>query len=57
MLSEEHAVVRGATGPLRVGDLVRVIPNHVCPVVNLTSELLTADGGTLTGRWQVRARH
>ena len=57
MLSEEHAVVHGVTSPLRVGDLVRVIPNHVCPVVNLTSELLTADGGTLTGRWQVRARH
>jgi D-serine deaminase-like pyridoxal phosphate-dependent protein len=56
MLSEEHAVVRGHTAPLRVGDLVRVIPNHVCTVVNLTSELLTADGDDLTGRWQVTAR-
>ncbi|MGH3295085.1 MAG: hypothetical protein ACRDP7_25135, partial [Trebonia sp.] len=55
-LSEEHAIVRGHTAPLRVGDLVRVIPNHVCPVVNLTSELLTADGDKLTGRWQVTAR-
>jgi D-serine deaminase-like pyridoxal phosphate-dependent protein len=55
-LSEEHAVVRGLTTPLRVGDLVRVIPNHVCPVVNLTSELLTADGDTLTGRWPVTGR-
>jgi D-serine deaminase-like pyridoxal phosphate-dependent protein len=55
-LSEEHAVVRGHTAPLRVGDLVRVIPNHVCSVVNLTSELLTADGDELTGRWPVTAR-
>lgn len=55
-LSEEHAVVRGRTESLRVGDLVRVVPNHVCPVVNLTSELLTADGDTLTGRWPVTAR-
>jgi D-serine deaminase-like pyridoxal phosphate-dependent protein len=55
-LSEEHAVVRGHTAALRVGDLVRVIPNHVCTVVNLTSELLTADGDELTGRWQVTAR-
>ncbi|MGH3248664.1 MAG: hypothetical protein ACRDOI_21020, partial [Trebonia sp.] len=55
-LSEEHAVVRGLTEPLRVGDLVRVIPNHVCPVVNLASELLTADGQQLTGRWPVTAR-
>jgi D-serine deaminase-like pyridoxal phosphate-dependent protein len=56
MLSEEHAVVHGTTRPLRVGDLVRVIPNHVCTVVNLTSELLTADGDQLTGRWPVTAR-
>ncbi|HEY1819552.1 MAG TPA: alanine racemase [Trebonia sp.] len=55
-LSEEHAVVRGLTAPLRVGDLVRVVPNHVCPVVNLTGELLTADGDKLTGRWPVTAR-
>ena len=57
MLSEEHAVVRGLTAPLRVGDLVRVIPNHVCTVVNLASELLTTDGDKLTGPWQVKARH
>jgi D-serine deaminase-like pyridoxal phosphate-dependent protein len=56
-LSEEHAVVRGDTAALRIGDLVRVIPNHVCPVVNLASELLTADGDKLTGRWRVTARH
>jgi D-serine deaminase-like pyridoxal phosphate-dependent protein len=56
-LSEEHAVVRGLTAPLRVGDPVRVIPNHVCTVVNLASELLTTDGDKLTGRWQVKARH
>jgi D-serine deaminase-like pyridoxal phosphate-dependent protein len=55
-LSEEHAVVRGGTAPLRVGDPVRVIPNHVCTVVNLASELLTVDGDELTGRWQVTAR-
>ena len=56
MLSEEHAVVRGLTTPLRIGDLVRVVPNHVCTVVNLTGELLTADGDKLTGRWPVSAR-
>jgi D-serine deaminase-like pyridoxal phosphate-dependent protein len=56
MISEEHAVVHGLSAPLRVGDLVRVVPNHVCPVVNLTGELLTADGDELTGRWQVTAR-
>jgi len=56
-LSEEHAVVTGLETPLRVGDLVRVVPNHVCTVVNLTSELLVVSDGAVTDRWPVRARH
>ena len=56
-LSEEHAVVTGLETPLRVGDLVRVVPNHVCTVVNLTSELLIVSDGVVTDRWPVRARH
>lgn len=56
ILSEEHAVVRGLTTRLQVGDLVRVVPNHVCTVVNLTSELLVVSGGTVVDRWPVGAR-
>ena len=56
VLSEEHAVVRDLTTPLRVGNLVRVIPNHVCTVVNLTSELLVVSDGAVTDRWLVSAR-
>jgi D-serine deaminase-like pyridoxal phosphate-dependent protein len=56
VLSEEHAVVRELTTPLKVGDLVRVIPNHVCTVVNLTSELLVVSDGAVTDRWAVSAR-
>jgi len=56
-LSEEHAVVRGLTTALGVGDLVRVIPNHVCTVVNLTSELIVISDGEVTDRWPVSARH
>jgi D-serine deaminase-like pyridoxal phosphate-dependent protein len=55
-LSEEHAVVTGVTAPLKVGDLVRVVPNHVCPVVNLTSSLTVVRDGLVTGRWPVVAR-
>ena len=55
-LSEEHAVVRELTTPLKVGDLVRVIPNHVCTVVNLTSELVVVSGGAVIDRWAVSAR-
>ena len=56
VLSEEHAVVRGLATRLAVGDLVRVIPNHVCTVVNLTSELLVVCDGQVTERWPVGAR-
>ncbi len=56
ILSEEHAVVRGLTTPLSVGDLVRVVPNHVCVVVNLTSELVVVSDGEVAGRWPVTAR-
>jgi D-serine deaminase-like pyridoxal phosphate-dependent protein len=56
VLSEEHAVVRGLATPLAVGDLVRVVPNHVCTVVNLTSELLVVSDGQVTERWPVAAR-
>ena len=55
-LTEEHAVVHGVETDLAVGDLVRVIPNHVCSVVNLTSELVVVSNGTVTDRWPVSAR-
>ncbi|HKV88777.1 MAG TPA: alanine racemase [Candidatus Dormibacteraeota bacterium] len=50
-LSEEHAVLTadGATG-LSIGDVVAIIPTHVCTTVNLNSELalVSAEGGV---RW------
>lgn len=55
-LSEEHAVVTGLTRPLHVGDLVAVIPNHVCTSVNLSSQLLVVSDGTVVDAWPVRSR-
>jgi D-serine deaminase-like pyridoxal phosphate-dependent protein len=56
-LSEEHATARvPATCPLRVGDRVRIIPNHACVVTNLADELWLADGETIVERWPVAAR-
>jgi D-serine deaminase-like pyridoxal phosphate-dependent protein len=35
-LSEEHGIIAVDPGePLAVGDCIRIIPNHACPVVNL----------------------
>ena len=56
-LSEEHGVVRiPAESTLRVGDLLEIIPNHSCPVANLTDELFVLDDSGRTETWQVVAR-
>ena len=47
-ISEEHGVldISGTDWDPRVGERVRIIPNHVCVSVNLQEELLTRDDGT-----------
>ena len=39
-----------------VGSVVAVVPNHVCPVVNLVDELVAVRGGVEIARWPVDAR-
>jgi D-serine deaminase-like pyridoxal phosphate-dependent protein len=57
-LSEHHGVVAVAAGrpAPRVGDIVQVIPNHVCTAVNLVDELIVTSCGAVVDRWRVRAR-
>ncbi len=45
-LSEEHGHLSlpPQAAPLAVGDRVRVLPNHACPVTNLFDEVLLLDG-------------
>ncbi len=44
-LYDNHAVVStGGDRPPMVGDQLRVIPNHVCPVINLVDQLLLTTG-------------
>ncbi len=57
-LSEEHGVVQirdGARFPA-VGERVEVIPNHVCPAVNLHEELHVMDGDEVVQVWSIAAR-
>lgn len=57
-ISEEHGVVRlpeSARG-LKVGDKVEIIPNHVCPTVNLQDELYLIRDGEVVETWPVIAR-
>jgi D-serine deaminase-like pyridoxal phosphate-dependent protein len=55
-LSEEHGRLVSA-GPigLRVGDTVRVVPNHACVVTNMVDAVYAMDGDRLE-RWPVTAR-
>jgi D-serine deaminase-like pyridoxal phosphate-dependent protein len=57
-VSEEHGVIEFPSGnsTLAVGDVVEVIPNHVCPTVNLQDQMfvVSADGSIET--WDIIAR-
>ena len=56
-LSEEHAVVAVAPGDsLELGQQVRIVPNHVCVVVNLADELVVHGEGLEPATWPVDAR-
>jgi len=57
-LSEEHAVcslLEGISG-FEIGDRVEIIPNHICPTVNLMNELFIVRDGEIVDTWTVAAR-
>lgn len=56
-LSEHHAVVSLPSGTdLAPGEIVRVVPNHVCTAVNLVDQLLPVSAGQVLAPWAVDAR-
>lgn len=56
-VNEEHGYLRGATvDSLTVGQRLRLIPAHVCTVINLTSEVVVCEGDVVTGAWSIEAR-
>jgi D-serine deaminase-like pyridoxal phosphate-dependent protein len=40
----------------KVGDVVRIIPNHVCVVVNMVDRLIATRSGQIVGEIPVEAR-
>jgi D-serine deaminase-like pyridoxal phosphate-dependent protein len=60
-LWEHHAVVDQAATleaglpPLRLGERVAIVPNHVCTAVNLADRLHVVAGGEVVERWDVAA--
>lgn len=56
-LSEEHGFLSGpGVNELRLGERLRFIPAHVCPVVNLASRVHVVQGQDLLETWAVDAR-
>lgn len=56
--AEEHGFLNLArcNDRPRVGDVVRVIPNHVCPVVNVVGRMVLVRGEEIVGEMDVEAR-
>lgn len=57
-LFDYHAAVRvptGAESP-RLGEVVAIVPNHVCPVVDQFDDFVVSRAGEVVGRWPVDAR-
>jgi D-serine deaminase-like pyridoxal phosphate-dependent protein len=57
-VNEEHGYldIAAVTSKPNVGDLLRVTPNHVCPVTNLFDKVILVDGKTVLGAVRVDAR-
>jgi D-serine deaminase-like pyridoxal phosphate-dependent protein len=57
-LYDYHGVVRfpESTPRPKVGSVLLIAPNHVCPVVDLAASFLAVRDGELVGRWPVDAR-
>jgi len=56
-LSEEHGVVKVARGErFRVGERLRILPNHACVVANLHDRLVGASGDRVEALLPVSAR-
>lgn len=57
-LSEEHGVCQLPVGVegFNVGDTVEVIPNHVCPTINLMDQMAIVRDGKVIDYWKVAAR-
>ncbi|HTK43729.1 MAG TPA: alanine racemase [Patescibacteria group bacterium] len=57
-VSDYHGNVRippGTPAP-RLGEVVAIVPNHCCPVIDLRDSFLVLRDGEVTGTWPVDAR-
>jgi D-serine deaminase-like pyridoxal phosphate-dependent protein len=57
-VSDYHGNVRipPGTPPPRLGEVVAIVPNHCCPVIDLRDSFLVMRDGDIAGTWPVDAR-
>jgi len=57
-LNEEHGYldISGSSHRFRVGEVLTVIPNHVCTCVNMHDDVLTLRNDEVVGSWHIAAR-
>ena len=56
-LSEEHGHLKiTGTSSITVGERLRVIPNHICPCINLHDGAYIVSGENVVDQWKVAAR-
>jgi D-serine deaminase-like pyridoxal phosphate-dependent protein len=57
-MNEEHGFIdiRHAGQPFTVGDRVRIVPNHICPAVNLHERVYGIRHGEVEHVWEVEGR-
>ena len=56
-LSEEHGhLLLAPNSSIQVGDRIRVVPNHICPSVNLQDKVYVVSGDQVVDEWTVAGR-
>lgn len=58
-LNEEHGVIHleeDISSVFQIGNRLKIIPNHICPVVNLFDFMYVIEDGKVTDVWRIKAR-
>ncbi len=56
--SEEHGIVEASEGhDYLPGDVLYVLPYHICPTVNLYQQMITVSDHRAKDSWYIKARH
>ncbi|MFQ6008987.1 MAG: D-TA family PLP-dependent enzyme, partial [Candidatus Zixiibacteriota bacterium] len=55
-LSEEHGIIENVARRFKIGQKLRIIPNHACAVMNLFDFAYLVDDGKVIKRYEISAR-